>query len=366
MFFEQLFIQLLRHIDLVDDRNRAVARRTGEHEHILVPDRLRTVEHREDERGRGRLSERAVDARLLDGVVGVPQAGGVGHAEQQLPNLDVLLDQVARRARDVGHDRALAAEQRVEQRGLARIRSAEDDTGHTLAQNAAALIAFRHGIQPAGRAVQQGSGILKQDGVDVLIREIHHRVEVRDHADQIVAHLLHRRADRAHHLRRGILRSLGGAGGDQVVHGFGFSQAELAVQKGPAGKLARLGLAHPLRKQCVQRKGEHRGRAMALQLGHGLAGIGMRRVERNRKAAVDQLARFIAQRAEHQLLSGRIGHAHAAFGLKDRGDRIDRMLARYPDQTDRSACGRNSGNRIIHSEQPPTINDVYDSCYPAR
>ena len=366
MLFEQLFIQLLRQIDLIDNRDRAVSRCTGQHEHVLVPDRLGAVKHRKDKRGGGSLGKRTINARLLNGIGGIPQAGRIGHTQQQLPYLDVFLDQVARCARDIGHDRAFPAQQRVEQRGLARIRAAEDDAWHALAQDATTLIAFRHGIQAAGRTVQQGGGVLKQDGVDILVRKIHHRMEMRDHTDQLLAHLLHGRADRAHHLRRSILRGFGGACGDQVVHGLRFGKAELAVEERTAGKLARLRLAHALREQGVQRKGEHRGRPVALQLGHGFAGIGVRCVERDRIAAVDQLARFIAQRAEHQLLSGRIGHADAAFGLEDRGDRIDRMLARYPDQTDRTACGRDSGNRIIHSEQPPTINDVYGSCCPER
>ncbi len=77
--------------------------------------------------------------------------------------------------------------------------------------------------------MQQRGGILEQHGVDVLIREIDDRVEVRHHADQLLAHLLHGGADRAHHLRGRILRSLSGAGGDQIVHRLGLGQAQLAV-----------------------------------------------------------------------------------------------------------------------------------------
>ena len=43
------------------------------------------------------------------------------------------------------------------------------------------------------------------------------------------------RADRAHHLRRSILRSFGGACGDQVMHGLRFGKAELAVEERTAG-----------------------------------------------------------------------------------------------------------------------------------
>ena len=49
VLFQQLFIQLLRQIDLVHNRDRAVACRACQHEHILVADGLGAVEHSQDE-----------------------------------------------------------------------------------------------------------------------------------------------------------------------------------------------------------------------------------------------------------------------------------------------------------------------------
>ena len=46
------------------------------------------------------------------GSSGVAQTGGVGHTKQNLSDLDILLDEIAGRARNIGHDRPLAAEQR--------------------------------------------------------------------------------------------------------------------------------------------------------------------------------------------------------------------------------------------------------------
>ena len=44
----------------------------------------RQVEHREDQSRRRSLRHRAVDARLLDGIVRIPQASRIGHAQQKL------------------------------------------------------------------------------------------------------------------------------------------------------------------------------------------------------------------------------------------------------------------------------------------
>ena len=229
VLFEQLFIQLLRQIDLVHNRDRAVACRACQHEHILVADGLGAVEHSQDERGSRSLRHRPVNARLLHRIVRVAQTGGVGHAKQNLSDLDILLDEIAGRARNIGHNRPLAAEQRVQQRGLAGVRPSEDNARYAFSKNTAALIAFCHAVQTACRAVQQRRGVLEQHRINVLVREIHDRVEMRHHAEQLIAHLLHGRADRAHDLCRRILRRLCGARGDQIMHGFSLRKAHFAV-----------------------------------------------------------------------------------------------------------------------------------------
>lgn len=123
---EKLDVKLLRQVGLVQHRNGAVARRTGKNEHVLLPHRPRAVEHRENERRRGRFRHRAVDARLFDGVGRVAQSRRIGHAEQDLADLDVFLDKVARRAGNIGNDSAFASEKRVQQGGFSRIRGGRE------------------------------------------------------------------------------------------------------------------------------------------------------------------------------------------------------------------------------------------------
>ena len=110
VLFQQLFIQLLRQIDLVHNRDRAVACRACQHEHILVADGLGAIKHSQDERGSRSLRHRPVNARLLDRIVRVAQTGGVGHAKQNLSDLDILPRRIDSRKKAMKGDKKLAGE----------------------------------------------------------------------------------------------------------------------------------------------------------------------------------------------------------------------------------------------------------------
>ena len=171
---------------------------------------------------------------------------------------------------------------------------------------------------------------------------------MRDHAEQIFTHLLHGRADRAHHLSGGVLRGLDRARGDKVVHGLRLGQPHFAVEEGSARELSGLRLTHAVRKERIERRRHDGCRAVALNFGHILARIGMRCAEHDRVAGIQKMSAFVEKRAVNQLLRCRICQRTAVFRRKNRAYCTDRLLARHTDNADRpSRCG-NSGNRIIH------------------
>ena len=196
--------------------------------------------------------------------------------------------------------------------------------------------------------MQQRRRIIEQDRVDVLVRKIDDRVEMRDHAEQLVAHLLHARADRAHHLRCGVLRGFDRARRDQVMYGFRLGKSHFIVQKRAARELSGLGLPHAVREKRIERRGQDRSRAMALNFRHILARVGMRCAEHDRVAGIEQMPVLVGKRTVNQLLRGCFRQRTAVFRRKDRADRTDRLRTRYTDDADRSARCGNSGNRIIH------------------
>src|SRR5213080_883010 len=62
------------------------------------------------------VTSRDVDPHALDAIVALPQSGGIDESERKPFEHRVRRDRVPGRARDLGHDGALAAEQGVEQR----------------------------------------------------------------------------------------------------------------------------------------------------------------------------------------------------------------------------------------------------------
>ena len=101
-----------------------------------------------------------------------------------------------------------------------------------------------------------------------------------------------------------------GAGINQVGNGFSLRQVDLVIQKSPFSELS--GLRHPYLRQTGltvrridlasrfqatrQQQLKHDRAAMRLQLQHILAGIGMRRGEKNRQPLINHLTLRILKR----------------------------------------------------------------------
>ena len=81
-----------------------------------------------------------------------------------------------------------------------------------------------------------------------------------------------------------------------------------SVQKGAAGEFPGQRLARAAGKQRQERRAQHHGGAMALQLGGILSGIAVRGAGNRTKADVQHLVVFIQKRAVDQLAVAVIGN----------------------------------------------------------
>ena len=137
-------------------------------------------------RDRARLT-RARDAFVLDRVAGaLAQAGRVDQRERQAVDVDALGHQIARRARDVGDDRARRAGERVEQARLARVRPSDDRRPSALRGSAgrARASASSASIAPTHRVDRPRAAASGVDEVIALVRKIERRLEPRDQIEQ--------------------------------------------------------------------------------------------------------------------------------------------------------------------------------------
>jgi hypothetical protein len=95
------------------------------------------------------------------------------------------------------------------------------------------------------------------------------------------------------------------AGGiDQIGNRLGLRQIKSIVEPGTAGEFSRSRHARPEREATLQQHAQHHQPAMALQLQHVLAGVGMRRREIQQQAVV-QWPALIIQKNDVSRLSWR-------------------------------------------------------------
>ena len=145
----------------------------------------------------------------------------------------------------------------------------------------------------------------------VLIGEIDRRLEMRHARKPRVRQP--RRGDAARHPSAAVPAALlVGLRRDQVGDRLGLGKVELAVLEGAARELA--GLGQPAEAQSadrLERALDHGAPAMQVQLGHGLAGLGVGRLEPDDQPAIDRLAAFWIE-------DGAQRHGAAAPAMPDR------------------------------------------------
>ena len=130
-------------------------------------------------------------------------------------------------------------------------------------------------------------------GRQVLVGEIDRRLEMGQRAQAQGAPILVEAMQRAIHLLQRQPALLVGLGRDQVGDGLGLGEVELAVLEGAARELAGLGQAAETQlADRLQGALDHGAPAMQVQLGHGLAGLGVGRLEPHDQPAIDRLAAF--------------------------------------------------------------------------
>src|SRR2546430_15571652 len=88
----------------------------------------------DDQIRRSEIPPRDLDPQALDAVPAVAQAGRIRQSKRESLDHGVGLDRVACRPGNLGHDRALRTQQRVEERGLARAGPPGDDPEGAFAQ----------------------------------------------------------------------------------------------------------------------------------------------------------------------------------------------------------------------------------------
>ena len=252
------------------------------------------------------------------------------------------LDDVARGAGLLRHDRHVALGERVQQARLAGIGRTGDHDPQPVAQPLAA---------PLGEMARDRRAQSRDDGVGLeadigdhvaLVGEIESGLDQRLRAQQLVAPAFVERAQRTLRLGERLTALRLGLGLHEIGQAFDLGEIELAVLERAARELA--GLGEPRageREHRVDHRADHGAAAMDVKLGHVLAGEARRRREPQHQAAVDRRLRRadVAQ-------GGVTGRGHAAAQRLEHAARVRSGYADHGDGGTAGAAGRRH-NRVV-------------------
>ena len=168
---------------------------------------------------------------------------------------------------------------------------------------------------------------------------------------------------RARELAGGVLRRGGGLGLYDVYHGLGLRQVHAPVQEGALCEFAGPGLPRAEIKEPPERRREHDGRAVALQLRRVLAGVGARGAAHGAEAVVQRAPVRGQERAVDELPVAVRAHRPAVRGAEDGVRELEGLRPRdadYAYRADRAARGKR-GNGVVYHVRPR----LYNRSYPA-
>ena len=211
-------------------------------------------------------------AHLFHALVGLAQARRIGQAHGQAVQLAAFLKEIARGAGDVRDQGAVAAQQGIEQAGLARI----DGTGQyhhgALLHDLRTALAGQQAAHGGGHVLHHGGESFGSEAFHLFIGKVHGQAHLHAQLFQTPAQGRDLAAQQAVQTVEAVAQGLARRRGDEFGHGLGLAQVHAAVDEGPARELA------PLRGPCPQAQGRFQdglhdeGAAVAMDLGHVFPG----------------------------------------------------------------------------------------------
>ena len=153
--FDLVRVDHWRQIGFIEYGDRGGCADLGDQLPVLVGQRLRPVEHTEDQRSGVQAVLRLVHADALDLVVGAVDARGIGQVEDEIIEADGFLHHVARRTRDRGDDAFVIAGEKIHQGAFADVRLADDGGVDAVAQQSAVIIALDNAVKLRQGVIQR-------------------------------------------------------------------------------------------------------------------------------------------------------------------------------------------------------------------
>ena len=227
---------------------------------------------------------------MLNGVVGGADAGGVEQGEGHALEHQLAFDQVAGGARQVGHDRPLAAAEPVEQARFAHVGPAHDRNPQALTQQLA-LGGSGHQLlqrKPHRRQLGRHRSTIEQGQI---LLKLHPGLQFGQLVEQALAQARNLALQAAIEAGNRQLGGAAAAGCDQVAHRLGPGEIKAAMEEGPLAEFAGLGPAGAAGQHQLQHPLHTDQAAVAVELHHVFASEAARRLHQQQQGLIDPLVR---------------------------------------------------------------------------
>ncbi len=174
---------------------------------------------------------RAPDAFRLDAVRVVANSSRVHKLDGKPFDVDLLAQDIARRAGHLGDDRRFLPAEQIQQARLAGVRLADDDDLETVSQDAALTRLVAQGFEGGGALVDTTLQRIVRQEIDFLLGKVDGRLDVHAQSHELLGQRLDgARKCAGQRAQRGAGR-LRGAAADEVGNRLRLHEIELAVEE---------------------------------------------------------------------------------------------------------------------------------------
>ncbi len=202
---------------------------------------------------------------------------------------DEFLDGVARGAGVGGDDGAVAAGEKIQQRGLADVGGTGNDDAGAFAQDMAFVPGVQQGLDFVGNGGQAAVNLFWNRLRQFIIRKIQHGLNVGGNGEQGVVQSADAQSEGVFELGGGEARGPLGTGMDEIQDGLGLRQVDFVVQKGSFGEFAGLRLARAGGQKGVEDALGGQRASVTLDFDGILAGVGVRSAENQQQGLIEHL-----------------------------------------------------------------------------
>ena len=294
-----------------------------------------------------------LDADSLHRIRGLAKAGGVVHVERNARDDDPLAHHVARRTRDVGHDRGVGAGKAVEQARLPDVRCARDHQLDAVAQHRAAMGAGQGRSDRVAQRRETRRRLGGSEEIELFIRKIDRRLDERTQLDEPVTVALHDSRELARERPAGASHRRRGRTVDEVGDRLGLRQIDAIVEKGAQRELAGPGRTGAELADALQHHARDDDPAVAVELQDVLAGERARRLEPQCETVVDHRPRPIPEPGAGRDPWSRHPAEHAVRNCGDQRPRDAHDRDPAPSGRSRDSRDRIAEARKVHRPAKP-------------